>query len=180
MQNFVNFFNELMSIAVFGGIIVSMALIYTLAIPNDVFSIKIKGFINKNILTIGFLVAVMAMGISLIYSNVIGYPPCLLCWWARVMFYPQVFLFGYALIKKDRSILPYATILTGLGLIITLYHSIIMLVGESLVPCTVSGVSCLTRYVFMFGFITIPFMGFIGFCVQFLSLLISRKNKISH
>ena len=177
MQSFISFWNGSMVTAVFCGIAVCMALIYVLLLPNDKFSKAFGGFVSKNILVIGFLISLMAVVSSLVYSDVIGYPPCMFCWYARVMFYPQLFLFGRAMIKKDRNILPYSMILTVLGLIITIYHSIIVLTGESLVPCTVSGVSCLTRDVFIFGFITIPFMGMIGFATLFFSLLVSKKNK---
>lgn len=165
-----------MCVAVFGGIVTVMAFLYTLALPNDSISKKIRDFTSKYILVIGFLVSLAAVVSSLTYSDIIGYPPCLFCWWARVMFYPQVVLFGYALYKKDRNILPYTLILTVLGLIITTYHSIIQITGEALVPCTVGGVSCVTRDVYMFGFITIPFMGVVGFAVLFFALMIARKS----
>ncbi len=177
MQSFIPFWNNLMCIGVFIGILVIMKLIYALALPNDKFSKIISDFVRKHILVIGFVISLSALVCSLVYSDVIGYPPCMLCWYARVMFYPQVFLFGRALWKKDRNILPYALILTTLGLIITTYHSIIQITGEGLVPCTVGGVSCVTRDVFMFGFITIPFMGAVGFAVLFLSLLVAKKSS---
>ena len=164
-----------MSIAVLGGIFISLCLFYFLLLPIDNLSKVVTNFICKNILQIGFLISLAAMVSSLIYSDVIGYPPCMFCWWARIMFYPQVFLFGYAILKKDKNIIPYSIILTTLGLIITTYHSIIQMVGESLVPCTAGGVSCLTRDVYTFGFITIPFMGVVGFTVLLLSLIISKK-----
>jgi len=164
-----------MCIAVFGGILAIMKLIYALALPTDKLSKLIIGFVHKYILWIGFGLSSAALISSLIYSDVIGYPPCMFCWWARVMFYPQVILFSRAIIKRDRSILPYAFIMTSLGLVIGIYHSIIQITGEGFVPCTVGGVSCVTRDVFMFGFITIPLMGAIGFAVLFLSLLISKR-----
>lgn len=170
-----------MATAVFVGMAAIMALIYTLALPQDGFSRSVGSFVSKNILGIGFLISLAAIISSLVYSNIIDYPPCLLCWWARVLFYPQVILFGRALWKKDFNILPYAMILTLLGAILTAYHSTIMITGESLLPCTVGGISCLTRDVFMFGFITIPFMGFIGFTTLLFSLFVAKKsyNKIS-
>ena len=166
-----------MCLAVFIGILVIMKLVYALALPKDKYSKIISDFVTKNILAIGFVLSLAAIICSLVYSDVIGYPPCMLCWYARVFFYPQAFLFGRALWKKDRNILPYSLILTTLGLIVTVYHSIIQITGEGLVPCTVGGVSCVTSDVFMFGFITIPFMGAVGFGALFLSLLIAKKSS---
>ena len=176
MESFISFWNGLMVTGVFAGLAFIMGLLYTLALPGDKFSKAVSAFIGKNILLIGLLISLAAMISSLVYSDVIGYPPCMFCWYARVMFYPQVFLFGRAMMKKDFNILPYVTILTVLGLVITIYHSIIQMVGESLVPCAVSGVSCLTRDVYVFGFITIPFMGAVGFATLFFSLMVARKH----
>ena len=164
-----------MCFAVFGGIIVAMGLIYTLVLPNDSFSKMVSHFTSKNILLIGFLISLAAIVSSLVYSNVIGYPPCMLCWYARIFFYPQIILYGRGLLKKDYNILPYSLILTMLGLILTTYHSFIQLTGESILPCTAGGVSCLTRDVYMYGFITIPFMGVVGFGVLLLALCVSKK-----
>jgi len=177
MESFISFWNGLMALAVFGGIAAVMGLLYTLILPNDSFSRFASKFVAKNILIIGFLLSLSALLVSLVYSEVIGYPPCLFCWWARVMFYPQFFLFGRALWKKDFNILPYSLILTTIGTIIGIYHSIIVLVGESVVPCTVSGVSCLTRDVYMFGFITIPMMSLTGFAVLLFCLLVAKKSR---
>ncbi|MEI6316595.1 MAG: disulfide bond formation protein B [bacterium] len=177
MESFISFWNGLMALAVFGGIAAVMGLLYTLILPNDSFSRFASKFVAKNILIIGFLLSLSALLVSLVYSEVIGYPPCLFCWWARVMFYPQFFLFGRALWKKDFNILPYSLILTAIGTIIGIYHSIIVLVGESVVPCTVSGVSCLTRDVYMFGFITIPMMSLTGFAVLLFCLLVAKKSR---
>ncbi len=177
MQTFISTWNEIMCLAVFVGIITIMAFLYTYALPHDAFSKAISRFVTKNILWIGFIISLSAMISSLVYSDVIGFPPCMFCWWARVMFYPQVLLFGYALIKKDHTILPYTLLLTTCGLVITTYHSIIQMIGESAIPCSVSGVSCLTRDVYMFGFITIPFMGLVGFATLLLSILVAKKHN---
>jgi disulfide bond formation protein DsbB len=163
--------------AVFIGIAVCMTLIYTILLPKDKISKIVSVFVNKNILYIGFLISFAAMISSLIYSEIIGYPPCMLCWYARIFFYPQVFIFGRAIVKKDKNVLPYSMILSVLGLILMIYHSTIVITGESALPCVASGVSCLSRDVFAFGFITIPFMGAVGFASLVLSLLIAKKAE---
>jgi disulfide bond formation protein DsbB len=164
-----------MSVATLGGICASLALVYSLLLPNDVFSRATTRLISKNILFIGFLISFTALASSLVYSEIIGYPPCMLCWYARVAFYPQVIFFAIAIFKNENKILDYALGLTIFGLIVTAYHSMIQITGNSILPCATSGVSCVTRQVFEFGFITIPLMGFVGFLVLFLSLLSAKK-----
>jgi disulfide bond formation protein DsbB len=166
-----------MSVATFGGIIASVLLAYSLAVPKSRFSIATLKLTSKNILFIGFIIPFSAVVGSLVYSEVIGYPPCMLCWYARVAFYPQVIIFAIALFKKDKTILSYALGLTIFGLIVTGYHSLIQIIGESaaILPCATNGISCVTRDVFEYGFITIPFMGFVGFLVQFFAILVAKK-----
>jgi len=175
MQTFTDVWNTLMSVATIGEIIICFVFLYTLSIPTDSFSPTVRKLVHKHILVIGFLISFAAMVGSLIYSNFIGYPPCLFCWYARIAFYPQVFLFGMALFKKDRKIIDYAIMLSVLGLVVGAYHSLIQYVGFSPLPCEAGGISCVTREVFQFGFITIPLMGAVGFLTLLLSLIIAKK-----
>lgn len=177
MEAFTNFWNTLMSVATIGEILICFAFLYTLSIPKDKFSKFVHKIVGRNILVIGFIISFSAMVGSLIYSNFIGYPPCMLCWYARIVFYPQVILFGIALLKKDRKIIDYAIALSTIGLIIGAYHSLIQYVGFSPLPCEAGGISCVTREVFQFGFITIPLMGAVGFLTLLLSLIISKKAQ---
>lgn len=166
-----------MTVAVGGGIITALALLYSLLFENTTSSIR--KFVRKNILTLGFLISLSAVVSSLVYSEVIGYLPCILCWWARVFFYPQVVIFGIALVRKDKSILPYSLGITFIGLLFSTYHYIVESIGSSPLPCEAGGVSCLVRYVHEFGFITIPLMGLIGFLVLLLALLAASPKKLS-
>ncbi len=175
METFTIVFNQIMSLSVFLGIPVSVVLIYCLLIPENSFSKKIRGFVGKHILVIGFLITLAALISSLIYSNVIGYPPCLLCWYTRIVLYPQVILFGIALWKKDFKITDYSIGLTILALIISVTHVISESIGVSVLPCEASGPSCLIKYVHEYGFITIPVMGLVSVVILLLLLLLANK-----
>ncbi len=165
-----------MSMAVFASIAASLVLLYSLIVPESSFSKSVQAFVGKYILWIGFLVALAAVASSLIYSNVIGFPPCLLCWYTRIAFYPQAILFGIALWKKDFKIIDYSLGLTIFGLIISTYHVISENIGYSVLPCEASGPSCLIKYVYEYGFITIPVMGLVSFITLLLTLLIAKKS----
>ena len=82
-----------------------------------------------------------------------------------------------ALRKKDRNILSYAQILTGIGLLISTYHYITESIQYSPLPCSARQVSCLTRYVYELGFITIPFMGLVGFLTLFLAIRVAKRAR---
>ncbi len=175
MTPFTLVWNQLMSVAVFAGILSGIIIIFALLSPRSNFGRSVLGFVHKNILAIGFFVSFAALASSLVYSEIIGYPPCLLCWYARIAFYPQVIMFAIALFKRDRGVEKYAIGLTVFGLVVATYHTIVQIVGESPLPCSSTGVSCVTRFVYEYGFISIPLMGLVGFAFLFLALLASKK-----
>ncbi len=131
-------------------------------------------------LYIGLLVSLASILLSLFYSNIVGYAPCTLCWWQRVFMYPQLLFFGVALYKKKEKILRYALIFSIIGIILSVYHYYIELGGSEIIPCGTT-VSCARRYIFEFGYITIPLMAFTGFAA-IITALFTRKalqNKAS-
>lgn len=137
--------------------------------------IKIK-FLQKYYLQIGLLLTLVSIIVSLIYSIVLGYTPCLLCWWARIFMFPQFLLFLVAVIRKDVSIFWYSGVLSLAGIIVSGYHTFIERGGTDVLNCSAGGASCLSRYVFEFGYITIPVMALSGFILLF-ALAIYQSKK---
>lgn len=112
-----------------------------------------------------FVVALVAFLGSNYYSEIVGYTPCKLCWYQRILFFPQLFLLGLALWKKQWSIVPYIALLSVIGLCIAGYHYYGQMGGVSSLPCDASG-SCTFMPFGTFGFVTIPLMAFFGFLGQ--------------
>ena len=122
---------------------------------------KLLNFTKDYTFTLGFLVALGSFMFSLFYSNIIGFPPCELCWIERIFLYPQLVLFGMALYKKDNSIVDYSIALAMLGSLVSLYHVYIENGGASFISCanpSSAQVSCTIRYIYEFGYITMPVM----------------------
>ncbi len=118
-------------------------------------------FVNKYVLNLIFFTSLTATLGSLIYSNVIGFPPCELCWIQRIFMYPQVIISFMAILKKDKDIVNYLLPLSILGGIVALYHSLTHFgLGDGLVGCTSALGDCGKLYVFEYGYITIPLMAF--------------------
>jgi disulfide bond formation protein DsbB len=152
----------------------------TLALLLILLLARVKGVrsaISRNILLLGFLVSLGATAGSLIYSNVVGFDPCMLCWFQRIFMYPQAFLFGLALIKKDTRIVDYAILLSAVGILIGLYHYAVQFTGITGLPCPVVGqsASCSRQWVREFGYITIPMMSITSFAAI---LLFSVAHKL--
>lgn len=143
---------------------------------------EVRGVIESSVCTYIneyiFSISLVAMVGSLIYSNLIGFPPCELCWWARIFMYPQTIIASIAYIKKDKSIVDYSIALSILGFLLTLYHSFVLLGGKSILPCTQEGSACSKLYVFEYGYITIPVMAFTIFAyLLFVGFVYKRSTK---
>lgn len=118
---------------------------------------KFLDFIDRHVLELGLFISVSGMVFSLVYSEIINYAACYLCWWARVFLYPQVVLFAIALWNKDRKVIKYSAPLSFLGVLVSLYHNFGYYFTEKSGPCDASGVSCYQQFVHEFGgYISIP------------------------
>src|SRR3989344_6818495 len=71
-------------------------------------------FMRRWGLWIGFLAALGAAFTAQWYEWM-GYAPCYLCWWGRILLYPQVVLFGIAAWRRFNGIALYSIVLSVLG-----------------------------------------------------------------
>jgi len=120
--------------------------------------------------------SLIAMFGSLYFSEIKHFPPCILCWYQRIFMYPLVFLIFIGIIRKDKNLPFYVLPLATIGAIIAFYHNLLYygIISESFAPC-VLGVSCTTKFIEFFGFITIPFLSLCAFLVIIASMLVYLK-----
>ncbi|MBI3888906.1 disulfide bond formation protein B [Candidatus Nomurabacteria bacterium] len=140
-------------------------------------------FINKHVLILGFLISFVSAVFPLVYSEIIHFLPCYLCWWQRVFMFPLVLMFAVALWDKDRKVIRYALPLLCAGFLVSLYQNFFYYFGESsALPCDASGVSCYQHLVSEFGgYISIPMMALTAFFALLTLLVVAHfygKNKI--
>lgn len=140
---------------------------------------KFLGFIDKHYLSIGFVISLAASLFTLIYSEVIGFLPCYLCWYQRIFIFPLVFIFGSAIWYKDRNIVRYTLPLLVVGFLVSVYHNLLYYFGErSILPCDASGVSCFQRLVSEFGgYISIPMLALTSFLALITVVLVAHFYK---
>ena len=123
-----------------------------------------------------FLLSFGGMAGSLIYSEIVGFAPCVLCWYQRIFLYSIAILTLVALIRKEKILNTYLFSLAIPGAIIGFYqYAVTMLGAPSLTPCTVEGGSCAITYFINFGYITIPFMAVSTFALIILIILVDKK-----
>ena len=127
---------------------------------------------------IGFVFSLIALVMSLVYSEYFGVEPCGFCWLSRVCMYPQVLLFGIALFIRDTKIALYSIWLSVFGALISLYHHYIQMGGDHVLPCPASGVAdCAKRFIFEFGYITFPLVGFSLFAFLIVLMFFVRRRS---
>lgn len=134
---------------------------------------------GRGLLLAAWLMALLGTVGSLFFSDVMGYAPCVLCWYQRIALYPLVLIIGVGIATGDKRVGRYALPLTLVGLAIAIYHNLLYYgyIPESITPCT-EGVPCNAVQLELLGFITIPFMALVGFVsVAACILAFSYKNK---
>lgn len=121
-----------------------------------------------------WLQSVAATVISLYISNVLLLPPCDLCWYQRMCMYPLVVILGVALCKPQKNLLWLSLPFCVLGLTIAAYHTALQegWIPEPITNC-LSGISCATKSLEIWGFLTIPMLSLIGFTIITVCLLLS-------
>jgi disulfide bond formation protein DsbB len=90
--------------------------------------------------------------------------------------YPLVIIFMVGILKRDRFVHTYVMPLAIIGWTISVYHNLLYykIIPDALAPCT-TGVSCTTKFIEWFGFVTIPFLSFTAFTVILVLMQIRRK-----
>ena len=137
-----------------------------------------KMLLQKYALMVAWAQALVATLGSLFFSLVMEFPPCDLCWYQRIAMYPLVVILGISIWKKDKGALLYAWPFAVIGWVIALYHTLLYhnILPESAAPCT-AGISCTTKYVEYFGFLTIPLLSLLAFTIILACLLVEKRRK---
>jgi len=127
---------------------------------------------------LAWIIALVATVGSLFFSEVMELPPCVLCWYQRIAMYPLVIIIGTGIILRDKRLKIYSLGFALIGLAISVYHNLLYykIIPDSIKPCT-AGISCTTKQIEWFGFITIPLMALAAFAAVTVCLLLFRSKE---
>jgi disulfide bond formation protein DsbB len=105
-----------------------------------------------------FVVAAIATGGSLFFSEIAHFVPCELCWFQRVCMYPLSIVTLLAALAGDHRVARYLLPLPIVGAGVSIYH---VLIEEGVVAqakaCEISAPGgCATKWINEFGYMTIP------------------------
>jgi disulfide bond formation protein DsbB len=140
---------------------------------------------SRHALVLMFIVALLATGGSLYFSEIAGWTPCKDCWLQRIFMYPQVVLLAVALWKKDRHIAMYILVLSLIGIALSIDHysdqveaALSPADADPLQPCDATGESCAkTQIHFSFGYITIPMMAMTAFLLNIVGSITAMRRR---
>ncbi|MDO8283132.1 MAG: disulfide bond formation protein B [Thermodesulfovibrionia bacterium] len=132
---------------------------------------------NWTILFICWLIAGISTLGALFLSEIVKFPPCVLCWYQRISMFPLVIIILAGLFPFDKSVIKYSLPLALAGWVIAFYHNLLYtgIIPESLQPCS-KGVSCTEVNLDLFGFVTIPMLSLISFSSIAVLLFILRRR----
>jgi disulfide bond formation protein DsbB len=124
-------------------------------------------------LWLAFLVAAIATGGSLFFSEIADFIPCELCWYQRICMYPIALLTLLMALANDHRAARYLLPLPLAGAGVSIYHLLVENgVVEQSQACLVSAPGgCATKWINEFGYVTIPTLALTGFALTFAFLL---------
>ena len=133
---------------------------------------------NISLFYLAWIISVVATVGSLVFSEILKFPPCYLCWYQRIILYPLVLIIAVGILRKDKNLPYYVLPLSITGMAVASYHNLLYysIIPENIAPCTL-GISCISKFIEWFGFVSIPLLSLLSFAVITLIMILSRKSK---
>ncbi len=166
-----------------------LALTFTTVLAWDLFFNKQKlylKFVAPYVWIIMILATAGGVATTLLYSEILGFVPCSLCWLQRIALYPQLLMVLVAFWLKDAKNFPlYGIVLSVFGLIVAVYQYILQALPHELytsgvLPCLADGTAdCSKKIMEVFGFVTFPFLSgvlFLFLIVLYAHMYRAKKN----
>jgi disulfide bond formation protein DsbB len=114
---------------------------------------------------IALLAAWIATAGSLFFSEALGWRPCVLCWYQRILMYPLALVLAIGIFRRDRGLHLYVLPFSIAGIGVSLYHYLLIKTDWLPPPACAVDVPCTVDYLNWFGFINIPFLALTAFVI---------------
>jgi len=134
--------------------------------------------LRRNAVWFAFVVALVTTLGSLYLSEVAHFVPCPLCWYQRICMYPLTATLLVAALRRDRAVWWYVLPPAIVGWGFAVYHTQLQAFpGQAHPFCTLTD-PCTTRYVWEFGFISIPVMSLAAFSFIITMMFVLRSERV--
>jgi len=169
-------FFAILSLACWAGTIVTvvLAIVYRARPGSSVDGIFES--VRENSLWFAWVIAAVTTAGSLYYSEIAHFEPCKLCWLQRICMYPLAIILLIAAIRRDRGIWRYTLPLVLIGGAIAAYHTQLQAWPKPEGFCSTT-VPCTTRWVWEFGFVSLPFMDLAAQVFILVMLILARSAE---
>ncbi len=116
---------------------------------------QLFGELQPYAMALAWVVAAVTTLGSLYYSLVAHFEPCELCWYQRICVYPLSVVLLIAAWRRDVGIWRYALPPAIVGIVIAAYHAQLQAFPSQETFCSQTN-PCTIRYVWEFGFVSLP------------------------
>jgi disulfide bond formation protein DsbB len=121
------------------------------------------GTLQRQALWAAWVVAAVATGGSLYFSEVAGFIPCQLCWYQRIAMYPLAITLLVGAVLRDRRTALYSLVFPVVGALVSIRHIYIEINPEAESPSCRVGAPCSLKWIEEFGYVTIPVLALTAF-----------------
>jgi disulfide bond formation protein DsbB len=174
-ETFSRFFAAL-ALGTFAATILVIALAVTRRVRPDSGAASLLDDVGDSSLWLGGVVALVTTAGSLYYSLGAHFTPCELCWYQRICVYPLSVVLLLAAWRRDLGIWRYGLPPALVGIVIAAYHSQLQAFPKQATFCAVNN-PCTIRYVWQFGFVSLPLMDLAALTFITAMLLVARDHE---
>lgn len=128
-------------------------------------------------LWLAWLVALVTTLGSLYYSEVAHFTPCKLCWYQRIAVYPLSLTLLVAAVRRDRRVGWYVAPVAIVGAAFAVYHTQLQAFPNQHSTFCTTTEPCTVRYVWEFGFVSLPFMALSAFVFIITMTLVAARRS---
>lgn len=127
----------------------------------------------------GVLVAALATGGSLFFSEIAHFVPCELCWFQRICMYPLSGVLLLAAIANDHRAARYLLPLPIAGAGVAIYHILVEngVVAQDQTCLASAPGGCGVKWINEFGYMTIPTLALTGFVLLTIALALAVSSN---
>lgn len=155
-------------------VVVAAAAVIGRVKPGGVAARSVDG-VRGAALWLAWLVSLVTTLGSLYYSDVAHYVPCELCWYQRICIYPFSVVLLVAAVRRDRTVWRYVLPVAVIGMAVAAYHTQLQAFPDQQSFCSVLN-PCTIRYVWEFGFVSLPFLALAALSFVALMMLLARPT----
>lgn len=145
----------------FFGILAVVAIGVTIIAVIALMTRRVPDWARDVALPVAAAIALVTTIGSLYYSEVVGYPPCTLCWYQRIAIFPQAIILGVAALRRDRAVWLTSVPLATAGIMLSVWHIVLERYPSLAGPCDPAN-PCTIKWIEEFGFLTVPTMALIA------------------